>query len=93
MKYPKRVHTLGEVVRFVRRKPNTGERATWHSKEREVHCTGAGCPSGEQAVKTYYKVLMEAGVDIAGMDIKDADIGTLAAIVTDGFCALMEAQE
>ena len=92
MKYPARVHTQGETIKFLRRKPSSG-RASWHSKEREVHCSGAECPSGELAVKVFWSMMLEAGVDIAGIDLKESDIRTLAAIVTDGFIALMGVQE
>jgi hypothetical protein len=93
MKYPARVHTQGETIKFLRRKPSGTGRASWHSKEREVHCSSAECPNGELAVKVYWSMILEAGVDIAGIDLKDSDIRTLAAIVTDGFLALMRVQE
>ena len=93
MKYPARVYTQGEIIKFVRRKPNGKGRASWHSKEREARCSGAECPSGELAVKTYWDMVLTGGIDIAGIDLKESDIRTLAAIVTDGFIALMEVQD
>ena len=93
MKYPPRVHTQGEVISFVRRKPNGKGRASWHSKEREARCSGTECPSGELAVKVFFTVLLEGGADISGIDLKQSDIRTLGAIVTDGFIALMDAQD
>lgn len=92
MKYPARVHLLGETIKFLRRKPSGG-RASWHSKEREVRCSAAECPSGELAVKTYWSMILEAGVDIGELDLKGSDVRALTAIVTDGFIAFMEVVE
>ena len=93
VKYPMKVYTQGEVIKVVRRKPSGSGRASWHPQKREVHCSGAEAPSGEAAIKTYFNMVIEAGADLALLDLKQSDITTLAAVVTDGFMALMEAQD